>query len=237
MRHKERLLRSFLSRCHGVLEARSANKDRWEGAKRHFVKSLKHSPSNANALYLLGMCALELGKPQEAVSLMTKSLLLDPDFRAPYVCLGVAFLRLKHFEEAISISEACLDRHPSSPQCVYHIGVACCQLSLLITAKEAAGIPLDYQERQLLDDLRKRALASLTEARESEEGQKRKPNPGSGRVPEAPWLESDGAMIDMLAAARGMRNGLAGGYNQDAAQAREIRLPPTVGWRIFGWRT
>ncbi|OLP77050.1 hypothetical protein AK812_SmicGene42941 [Symbiodinium microadriaticum] len=169
---------SFLSRCHGVLEARSANKDRWEGAKRHFVKSLKHSPSNANALYLLGMCALELGKPQEAVSLMTKSLLLDPDFRAPYVCLGVAFLRLKHFEEAISISEACLDRHPSSPQCVYHIGVACCQLSLLITAKEAAGIPLDYQERQLLDDLRKRALASLTEARESEEGQKRKPNPG-----------------------------------------------------------
>ena len=34
----------------------------------------RHSPSNANALYLLGMCALELGKPQEAVSLMTKSL-------------------------------------------------------------------------------------------------------------------------------------------------------------------
>ena len=46
--------------------------------------------------------------------------LLDPDFRAPYVNLGVAYLRMKLFEEAIHISEACLDRHPSSPQCQHH---------------------------------------------------------------------------------------------------------------------
>ena len=35
----------------------------------------RHLESNANALYLLGMTALELGKPGEAVSLLNKSLL------------------------------------------------------------------------------------------------------------------------------------------------------------------
>ena len=90
----------------------------------------RHLESNANAFYLLGVTSLELGKPAEAVNLLNKSLrqggaalktndprFLDPDFRAPYVNLGVAYLRLKLFEEAIHISEACLDRHPSSPQC------------------------------------------------------------------------------------------------------------------------
>lgn len=35
----------------------------------------RHLESNANALYLLGMAALELGKPGEAVNLLNKSLL------------------------------------------------------------------------------------------------------------------------------------------------------------------
>ena len=48
-------------------------KPRFPSVFRH-MSDVRHSPSNANALYLLGMCALELGKPQEAVSLMTKSL-------------------------------------------------------------------------------------------------------------------------------------------------------------------
>ena len=36
--------------------------------------ALRHLESNANALYLLGMAALELGKPGEAVNLLNKSL-------------------------------------------------------------------------------------------------------------------------------------------------------------------
>ena len=35
---------------------------------------LRYLASNANSFYLLGMAALELGKPGEAVSLMNKSL-------------------------------------------------------------------------------------------------------------------------------------------------------------------
>lgn len=36
--------------------------------------ALRHLESNASALYLLGMAALELGKPGEAVNLLNKSL-------------------------------------------------------------------------------------------------------------------------------------------------------------------
>ena len=39
------------------------------------VVAQRHLESNANALYLLGMAALELGKPGEAVNLLNKSLL------------------------------------------------------------------------------------------------------------------------------------------------------------------
>lgn len=66
--------RSFITRCYGVLEARSDARDRWHTAKRHFLKALKHLESNANAFYLLGMTSLELGKPAEAVNLLNKSL-------------------------------------------------------------------------------------------------------------------------------------------------------------------
>ena len=67
------------------------------------------------------MCCSELGTGLFPPSFAPLRL-LDPDFRAPYVNLGVAYLRLKLFEEAIHISEACLERHPSSPQCQCHGG-------------------------------------------------------------------------------------------------------------------
>ncbi|CAK9048425.1 unnamed protein product [Durusdinium trenchii] len=229
-------IESFIVRCHGILEARSDARDRWLSAKRHFLKSLKYLESNANSLYLLGMAALELGKPGDAVTLMNKSLFLDPDFKAPYVNLGVAYLRLKLFEEVIQISEACLERHPSSPQCQYHIGVASCQLALLLEARSRGGAVLSASEEHLYEELRKRAAHCISSARDSEEGQKRKPAPGSCRIPEAPWLEIDHLMLE-AAAVSGLRR--QGGYPQDSqpGMLREICLPITAGWKMFGWRT
>ena len=53
--------------------------------QKDFVNALDAFPSNSNALFLLGMAELEMGLLEGAVELMNKSLLLDPDFRAPYV--------------------------------------------------------------------------------------------------------------------------------------------------------
>merc|ERR1712166_780072 len=75
---------------------------------------------------------------------MNRSLLLDPDFRSPYVNLGVAYLRLANaafsngdfaeenamYRKTIEVSKAGLSRFPQSPQCHYHIAIATCQLAI-----------------------------------------------------------------------------------------------------------
>ena len=53
---------------------------------------------------------------------------------------------------------------------------------------------------------------------------------------EAPWLESDGAMIEMLAAARTARNGLRGGYGQEMKAAMGCLRVKVSGLRVWGLR-
>ncbi|CAK9103729.1 unnamed protein product [Durusdinium trenchii] len=174
-------VQSFLHRAHGVLIARGNGPERWKEAKlgaesaagrrEHFRRAVDAHPANSNALFQLGMCALELGPLDTAIELMNKSLLLDSDFRAPYVNLGVAFLRrASHTDDpvkaqefylrAVEISESCLTRHPASPQCNYHIGVACTQLAFYLQDREG----VDCKDPKFVE-LRSRAQREFLEAR------------------------------------------------------------------------
>lgn len=82
------------------------------------------------------------------------------------------------------------------------------------------------------EQLRRRASRCITEARESEEGHKRKPLQNGGRIPdtwrqqlrsasqcskEAPWLETDHLMLDAMAV-NGLRH--SGGYPQDGQRGK-----------------
>merc|ERR1711877_54501 len=89
---------------------------------------------------------LNRGIPDEAQNLFNRALLLDPDYKAPYVLLGVAYLRQDCYKQVVEISEAGLARHPDSPQCHYHIGVACCQLLLLALAESRECGNCDTEE-------------------------------------------------------------------------------------------
>ncbi|CAJ1436830.1 unnamed protein product [Effrenium voratum] len=222
-------VQSFVHRAHGVLIARGPGADRWKLAQEHFDKAIEVYPTNSNALSLLGICALELGQLQRALILMNKSLLLDSDFRAPYVNLGVAYLRLAVSEEgekaqdlffrAIEISEACLIRHPASPQCNYHIGVACAQLFFL--------------ERDPLTpaaaEFRRRSRQELLEARQSAEARRRLSDwqeaqaRGTARKQQAPWLSVDDKTLQAVEAPM-------------PPAPKPIKLPEYVGWRLFFWR-
>ena len=126
--HGKSCVTSFLNRCRGVCEIKpfgqGAGKECWEMAHPHFQRSISSQP-NANALFWFGMYWLNSGRQLDAaIALMRKSLLLDPDFKGPYVNLGVAYLRHSKYEKAIEISRAGLARFPDSPQCHYHIAVA-----------------------------------------------------------------------------------------------------------------
>jgi len=64
------------------------------------------------------------------VTLLTRSLLLDPDYKGVYVNLGMAYLRLHSWERCIEVCAAGERRHPDAPQFPYHRAIAYCQLAL-----------------------------------------------------------------------------------------------------------
>merc|ERR1712232_1389109 len=57
-------IESYIERIFGMLEARSSSRDRWNNAKLRFEESHKMLPTNANALYWIAVCLLELGRPE-----------------------------------------------------------------------------------------------------------------------------------------------------------------------------
>ena len=91
---------------------------------------------------------------------------------------------------AMEISEACLLRHATSPQCNYHLGVASMQLAFLLQQQGMDCKAVQFQQ------LRGRALREFTEARRSSEARgasasgkrrKRRAWPRSSRRPGSPW--------------------------------------------------
>merc|ERR1711972_407834 len=168
---KDQLL-SFLHRVEGVAKLRNVASaqasETWAEVRECFETSAEFLPTNADALFLCGMAALEASELVEAVNMMNKSLLLDPDFPSPYINIGVAYLRcavladqcddaedaMKNFRRAIEVSEALLERHPQRPQAHYHIGVAYCQIALRLRGTSP----------HVFEDLRIRAGRSLKEA-------------------------------------------------------------------------
>lgn len=229
-------IESFISRGNGILEAKTlaVKAANWATAQKHFQTSIRHLPTNASTLFLLGMALMERGKTADAVEVLSKSLLLDPDFKAPYVNLGVAYLRLQQYERAIDVSDACLVRHPQTPQCHYHIGAACCQLALFLEAREAGGVVLQEVEELEYRDHCGRAFEAFSEARGSEEGQKRTPLGDEDTFREPPWLEIDD---DMVAAIAPPERPTANPRGSASRRARHMSLPPDVGWRLLAWRT
>jgi len=217
---------SFVARGQGIIEAMTPP-GRWESAEKLFLESQRCLPWNATTLYLLGMCALEAERPDEAVQLFERSLLLDLDFRAPYVCLGIAYLRVRRFADAIELSEAGLRRHPESPQCNYHIGVACYYQAQELE-QQPGGAGARGQPAKEVQRLRQRALEEILAARESEEGQRAQFRGNRGRGParvEGPWTDEDDEMVALLQGNRAPRSKL---LTSD--------FSPPVGWRFLGWR-
>lgn len=227
--------RSFISRCHGVVLAKELEPgtcDGWDNPRQYFKKSLQLLPMNSNALYLMGQAFLDTCQLTQAVEFMTKSMLLDPDFRGPYINLGVAYIRLHDYTSAIQISDAALKRFPQSPQCRYHLGVARCQLALILEAellrKSGRFRQLEPDELATHRELQQRAEDDLSLVRGSAEALRRRP---SSTLPtlRAPWLEEDDQMLKAMEKKINLEDHPTG-------VPRKIELPATVGWRQQIWR-
>jgi len=217
--------RSFVTRGFGVFDAMQPP-GKWKEALVYWEESIEALPCNASTLYLIGMAHLEMENPSRAVDYMHRSLILDLDFKAAYLNLGVAYLRLNRLEEAVACSEACLRRHPESPQCHYNIAVAC-----YFQAKNMEGTLNPTTElREEYERLRKRSLTELTEARESDEAQRML---SRGRC-DVPFLDEDDMILEAVRPSRGQ---LGKPKEPPRKGMRSPEIGPRTGWRFFGWRT
>lgn len=98
-------------------------KDR-KKAKIMLQRALENLPTNANAYYTQGQLLIDQGEYAEALVSLTRAVLLDPDFKLPYVCLGNCQLHLGNHEEAIKAAKACMSRFPDAPMADFIIGQA-----------------------------------------------------------------------------------------------------------------
>lgn len=228
---------SYLSRARGMCEIKPhgkvADRDVWRRAQPYLERSLESNPCNANALFWLGMARLESDRLDDAIRLMYRSLLLDQDFKGPYVNLGVAFLREKNFAKVREISKRCLARFPDSPQCHYHIAVSWYQEAwqLFWNADLSGMDPRGAMgKRKELCAMLEASLENLRLAREHNMAKSRTPKKLQGaRI--SPWLQADDLMYSETRSFLSVVDSVAW------PEILQVELPENVGWRFLNWRT
>jgi tetratricopeptide (TPR) repeat protein len=180
----------------------------------HLKRSLDFLPTNATTLCLIGADWCRQGENWYARRYLRESLLLDPDFKAPYVYLGMVHLRLKLWQSALEISEKGRARHPSPAQFQYHIGVACCQLALEMAEKDSGAVNSEQYQHY-----RQRAIETLHAARGSWEAANQKQLMMSRDfAPRPPWTEEDDRMLEAME------------KPQAGTEPVRIPLPENFGW-------
>jgi len=199
------LVLSYIQRNNGIYEAMHS---RWPAAESLFRKSLETMPTNATTRYLLGLAQLEAGATGDAITSFHQALLLDPDFKAPYASLGLAWLREGNYEKAASACEAGLARHPVTPHASYNLALARFGIAISLQGESGGGKPTTEVAEEV-KRLRQESLQALEAAQES-------------RLQAQLWTEED---EELLATLRGT-----------GRLAWPRGTPARDGWRLWNWR-
>ncbi len=99
---------------------------------------LERSPDHAEALYLSGALAHQMGAPDEALRKLSRSLALRPGYIPAVEMLGAASAKAGKFEDAARYFGIVLAHKPTSPDTHYHLGHA--HLSLRSYGKAEAAL-------------------------------------------------------------------------------------------------
>merc|ERR1711879_988542 len=95
-------------------------------------------------------------KLHEAVKYLRRAILLDPDFKLPYIVLSSCFMQLEQFQEALDSALIGLQRHHDSTVMKYNAGQATYHLIRLSdnpdiedSDQQRARSFLDYARRKV----------------------------------------------------------------------------------------
>jgi adenylate cyclase len=112
--------------CHTALSFVQLCRRRYDEAEFHARKALALNPNRPNALAVMADCFAYTGRPDEAVTLISDAMRLDPHHPSWYWSeLGVAHFAARRYAEAIAAI-----RHRPNLQCAWQAYLAACHAQL-----------------------------------------------------------------------------------------------------------
>ncbi|HYM32019.1 MAG TPA: tetratricopeptide repeat protein [Candidatus Cybelea sp.] len=93
-------------------------------AETLYRRALEQDPRNADALHLLGVIALERGRPKEAVELIGKAVQIAPNFAGGHGNLANALRAAGRTDEAMAHFARALSLQPGNPEFLSNLGAA-----------------------------------------------------------------------------------------------------------------
>jgi len=92
-------------------------------ASRAFERALKLNPKMTQAQMMLGLCYAELGRNQQAVSILAPAFRRPPDTQMGRLIgldLQRAYAGQQQYDKAIAVAEELLKRYPDDPEILFH---------------------------------------------------------------------------------------------------------------------
>lgn len=124
-------------------------------AEECYRHTLAKQPDHADALHLLGVAALQLGRPDEAIPAIQEAIALQPGTAEYHNSLASAYKELGRAEEAVAEYRRCIELKPEYAVAQHNLGVLLAELNCSDEAAECL---------QLADELLGEHLSSLESA-------------------------------------------------------------------------
>src|SRR5437763_875880 len=97
---------------------------RFQQAEQLYRQILSREPNHPNALYLLGVLALQTNHAEAAEELLRRSIAINPRFPEGHYGLGAALQQKGRYDEAIACYDRALTLNPQSPDAHWHRATA-----------------------------------------------------------------------------------------------------------------
>ncbi len=155
--HTANLARYYNNRAH-LEKDTGKQRQLLEKAESYYSQAVSLSPHSARLLDEWAMTLLELGRREEAESVLKRSQALDPDYDLTYIIHGDLYRTEKNYQKALKMYQKALTYNPKNTSLLNSLGVTYDRLGLLDRAVNA------YQELARLspkDPLPHRNLAVL----------------------------------------------------------------------------
>jgi tetratricopeptide (TPR) repeat protein len=128
--------------AHLALGVALANRGDFRAAASYFEKALEADSNLGLAAFNLGLCMLNLGRPEDAEKAFTRAEILCKDDIGTLVGLARAYIGLGRYEKGLSLAQRALGVDPENAEALYSMG-------LVLEAEGRYAEALSYFERAL----------------------------------------------------------------------------------------